>query len=233
MISYVVDQESKKVLYIFEKMTELLGGGSLGLFFDGQRYHGPKIRDQHPCYLILDAINLTMHVLYGLYVLHEEFGIVHADISPSNIMFSEVDDIWKLHDFQTAMLLKDSLKTERKGVSTRGFTCPVAERTGIYDKSSDIYSIGKVLSSVFLARLKRHVDQYGKQLHPDTCQSVYELINIAEDMTKPVPSERPNIKIIMFRLYALFQYNLLEDFNVYGRKMMTPRIESLLFDKSR
>ena len=233
MISCVVDQKKEIVHYVFENMTELLGGGSLGIFFDGQRFHGPKIRDEHPCYLVLDAITLTLHVLYSLYVLHEEFGIVHSDISPGNIMFSELDDVWKLNDFQTAMLLKDSLTTVRKNISTRGYTCPLAEKTGIYDKASDIYSVGEVLSSIFLARLKRDIEHYARQLPEGTLRTVNELINIANSMTKPVPSERPNIKELIFRLYALLKYNLLEDFHVYGIRTMTPRIESLLFDKTR
>jgi hypothetical protein len=55
MISCVVNDNGKNVRYIFEKMTELLGGGSMGMFLDGDRFYGTKIRDQHPAYMLLEV----------------------------------------------------------------------------------------------------------------------------------------------------------------------------------
>jgi len=55
ILSCEINHESKTVIYTFEKMADFLGGGSLALLNDNGKIFGPKIRDQHPCYVILEA----------------------------------------------------------------------------------------------------------------------------------------------------------------------------------
>jgi hypothetical protein len=231
MLSCEITHQSKTVIYTFEMMTEFLGGGSLGLVKENGRFFGPKIRDQHPCFVILEATIFALHVLYGLYVLHEEFGIVHGDISPSNIMFSEIDDIWKLNDFETAMLLENSLKTKRS-IGTSGYICPVSQENGIYDKASDIYSLGKVLWSTFVMKLICEVDVFDDDDLPEgTHEAVDEFMNIVREMIKPTPTDRPCAKQLLLRFYTFMQkYIIPSDFYIYGSKLMIPRIEKYMFD---
>jgi hypothetical protein len=231
MLSCEITHKSKTVIYTFEMMTEFLGGGSLGLVKENGKFFGPKIRDQHPCLVIFEATTFALHVLYGLYVLHEEFGIVHGDISPSNIMFSEIDDIWKLNDFETAMLLENSLKTKRS-IGTSGYICPVSQESGIYDKKSDIYSLGKVLWSTFVMKLICEVDVFDDDDLPEgTHEAVDEFMNIVREMIKPTPNDRLCAKQLLLRFYALMEkYNIPSDFYIYGSKLMIPRIEKFLYD---
>jgi len=228
MISSKVDYESKTVTYTFEKMTEFMGTGNLGLFIEHGNFFGSQIRDKHPDYVILEAATFALHVLYAIYVLHEELGIVHGDISPKNIMFSKIDDIWKLNDYETAMLLEDSLKTKRT-IGTPGCICPEAQETGIFDKSSDIYSLGKVLWSTFVMKLICQVEDF-ENLSKETCDSVDELMNIVRKMIKTAPSDRPSSKTMMAIFYTFMQDNLLTNFNIYGSQLMIPRIEALLYN---
>ena len=228
MLSCEIKHESKTVIYTFEKMAEFLGGGSLGLLKENGNFFGPKIRDQHPCYVILEAATFALHVLYGLEVLHEEFGVVHGDISPRNIMFSEIDDIWKLNDFETAMQLENSLKIKRS-IGTSGYICPLSQETGIYDKSSDIYSLGKVLWSTFIMKLICEIDVLFDDLPEGTREAVDEFMGIVRDMIQATSTERPSAKMLIPRFYSLLKDNLLEDFYIYGSKLLMPRIEKLIF----
>lgn len=233
MLSCEIDHESKIVIYTFEKMMEFLGGGSLGLLKENGNFFGPKIRDQHPCYVILEAATFALHILYGLDVLHEELGVVHGDISPRNIMFSEIDDIWKLNDFETAMKLEDSLKIKRS-IGTSGYICPLSQETGIYDKSSDIYSLGKVLWSTFVMNLICEIDVLfdDEDLTDGTRRAVDEFMNIVRDMIQATSTERPSAKMLLPRFYSLLKDNLLKDFYVHGSKLLIPRIENLIFQNS-
>lgn len=226
MLSCDLNHESKTVTYTFEKMTEFLGGGSLGLLKENRNFFGPKIRDQHPCYVILEAATFALHALYGLEILHEEFGVVHGDISPRNIMFSEIDDIWKLNDFETTMKLEDSLKIKRS-IGTSGYICPLSQETGIYDKSSDIYSLGKVLWSTFVMKLICEIDVLFDDLPEGTREAVDEFMGIVRDMIQAASIERPSAKRLIPRFYSLLKDNLLEDFYIYGSKLLIPRIEKL------
>lgn len=229
MISAKVNHESKTVDYKFETMAEFMGTGNLSLFVENGKFFGPQIRDQHPNFVIVEAATFALHVLYGLYILHEEFGTVHGDISPRNIMFSTTDDVWKLNDFETAMLLDDSLKTKRR-IGTPGYICPEAEETGIYDKSSDIYSFGKVLWSTFVMKLICQVE-YSEELPEETHEAVEELMKIVRQMIKTAPSARPTTKKLLSRFYSFMVDNLVINFNVYGKKLIIPRIEALISDE--
>lgn len=230
MISADVDYKSKTVTYTFEKMSDFIGSGDLGLYIEHGKFFGPQIRDKHPEFVILEAATLALHVLYGLYFLHEELGIIHGDISPRNIMFSCIDDIWKLIDFETALPLEVSLKTKRS-IGTPGYICPEAQESGIYDKSSDIYSLGKVIWTTFVMKLIVQVEN-SEDLPRETHEAVDELMNIVREMIQTSSSDRPSTKKLLTKFYAFMRKNLLAGFNIYGKKLMIPRIEALISDEN-
>ena len=101
-------------------------------------------------------------------------------------MFSEINDIWKLSDFETSMQLKNSLKIKSR-IGTSGYICPLSQETGIYDKSSDIYSLGKVLWSTFVVKLICEIDVLFDDLPEGTREAVDEFMGIVRDMIQATP----------------------------------------------
>ena len=126
VFSIIEDTKNQTVSYAFEKMSPLIGTGSLGGFFGSRHLFGPKIRTNCIDYLMLDASTALLHVLFGLHILHEHFEVIHGEISPSNIMFSSLDDSWKLNDFDCALPVLESLKTKRS-VGTQNCIAPGLE----------------------------------------------------------------------------------------------------------
>ena len=74
-----------------------------------------------------EALRFSIHVLYGLYLLHK---------------YSRLDGIWKLIDFNQFVLIEDSLKVSRTAGTELCWApeCPSGRR--IFSTASDIYSFG-------------------------------------------------------------------------------------------
>jgi serine/threonine protein kinase len=68
----------------------------------GMTGYGPNINSKSADILLFEGVNLALHVLYGLKVLHGRFGIIHGAISAASIMYSSWFDCWKLCDFSSA-----------------------------------------------------------------------------------------------------------------------------------
>lgn len=98
--------------------------------------------------LLLEGLTFAVNVLFQLQILHDKIGFVHSDISPSNIMFSEILGIWKLNDYDQAFPIEKSARTPRTA-GTQDFIAPESARTGIFTVSSDVFSLGSVLLRTF------------------------------------------------------------------------------------
>lgn len=103
---------------------------------------------------LIKSTIFSVHCLYGLYILHESVEIIHSDISPSNILYSPLDEIWKLNDFDQSMEIEKSLITPRTA-GTEGFISPESRESGLFTKASDVYSLGKVIQNVLYMILLR------------------------------------------------------------------------------
>jgi serine/threonine protein kinase len=145
--------------------------------------------------IIFNSLLFGINTLYGLYTLHEVVGIVHSDISPSNIMYSPYYGSWKLNDFDQSMKIDSSLYTQRQA-GTRDFIASESESTGIFTRASDIFSLGKVMidsiSPVINGRIFRLKD-LDEEIEPDPqmCQFGRKIFNLFHLMTLLEPSERP------------------------------------------
>ena len=136
-------------------------------------------------------------------MLHDDFGIVHSDVSPWNIHFSTIEDggIWKLDDFDHSMGVEESLKNSRKA-GTVGFISPESESSGIFTVQSDVYSLGRVIAnSVYPVILTQIPDLESCEidsLEDEEFRSV--LFSTASDferlfksMMRSDPAERPTV----------------------------------------
>lgn len=92
---FAIDNESDPVThqFWFESMVPLIEDGNFSSI----------IRRNSPEKLILEGATFAVHALYELLILHLKLGFVHGDISPSNVMFSKLLNIWKLNDFNRSM----------------------------------------------------------------------------------------------------------------------------------
>ena len=146
--------------------------------------------------IIMRCLSFGIQTLYGLDILHEDVKIVHSDISPSNVMFSAEHDTWKLIDFDQSMKLGRSLYVQRKA-GTRNFIAPESEKTGIYTCSSDIFSLGSVMTDcinpVILGRVFR-IKDLDEEIEPDPqlCLFGSKIFKVIQSMTFHNPIERPS-----------------------------------------
>jgi serine/threonine protein kinase len=96
--------------------------------------------------LIPAAVHFLGDGLQALIELQRS-GVVHADISPANIMYSAKDEVYKMIDFGHAFRMEDAtaLSEIRHFRGTKGFTAPEVEAGQIATYSSDLYAFGKVV----------------------------------------------------------------------------------------
>ncbi len=99
-------------------------------------------------YQISNEIDDELVVRLGIDICHalslcEEKGIVHRDIKPDNIFYSQTGT-FKLGDFGTARRTEFT-RSVYSFAGTRGYLAPEIEKNQKYDNRSDIYSLGIVL----------------------------------------------------------------------------------------
>ena len=124
--------------YKFEKMLPF------------QNYIIDCVREEHSMFPFL---KFALDCLFGLHVLHDFIGVIHRDISPANIMFSVVDEVFKIFDFDLSIRKCDSSNNYTPGIGTKDFIAPESERFGVYNEASDVYSLGMVMFSVLIPLL--------------------------------------------------------------------------------
>jgi RIO-like serine/threonine protein kinase len=88
--------------------------------------------------ILLEAIVYGIHSLFHLSILHEEFMVVHSDISYNNIMYSSDGDMWESIDFNLAMPLEGpkmfkGAKEHFKPIVVEQFTWPDIPNASNYD----------------------------------------------------------------------------------------------------
>ncbi|MBI5480069.1 MAG: protein kinase [Deltaproteobacteria bacterium] len=131
---------------------------------------------------ILDALDYAHHRTNAA---GEQLGIVHRDISPSNVFLSRRGDV-KLGDFGIARVTERTSKTQAGTLKGKyGYMSPEQVIGGDLDGRSDIFSVGIVLAEMLMgrrlfvapgdldvllmvrdARLDR-LDKYGADIEPE------------------------------------------------------------------
>jgi len=129
-------------------VLEYVDGRDLGMLLDTKRPGSGKCID--------DAVGLYImsEVAEGVHFAHElrgvdgnPLGLVHRDISPSNILLSYAGEV-KLSDFGVAKRTNDnSVVTSLKG--ELGYISPEQARGAQADRRSDIFSLGAVAFEIF------------------------------------------------------------------------------------
>ncbi len=118
-----------------------------------------------------DVQRVIVDVLKGLDFMHDEHGIVHADIKPGNILLSSSGTA-KIGDFGTSFDMS-STNTPRKMVGTPWYMAPETLTNNQFSFQSDIWSIGIVTFQLITGRLP--FDDYKNPLNAnivDIWQSV-------------------------------------------------------------
>lgn len=90
-----------------------------------------------------EAIEYSLQILDGLSAIHEN-GIVHRDITPSNIIVS-TDGIVKIIDFGISRVSDKSKSRDTRLLGTYGYASPEQFGFAQTDARSDIYSVGSLL----------------------------------------------------------------------------------------
>ena len=201
---FKVDPEEPGMIELsFERMTHLSENGKFS----------SVVRRNSTEELVLEGATFAVHILFGLLILHEQLKCVHSDISPSNIMFSEIHGIWKLNDFGNSMTIEESSRTFRKS-GTTDFIAPEVIEGGFLIPKSDVFSLGKVLYKYFYFSLM--MSQEIDDLEEDTVESIEEFVDIISKMTSPNISIRISVREALKLFYNFTIKNLLIDFKVYA-----------------
>jgi len=166
IIYNMAEFDDKRIEYEFEKLLPF------------QAYICDRVNEEHS---IIPLFRFALDCLFGLHALHETIGVIHRDISPSNIMFSEVDRVFKILDFDLSVRKSEMPASSNPGIGTRDFIAPESEQFGIYNEASDVYSLGMVMFSEFLPLLDGIVVDEGNST---------QFIRIVGGMIDPDPLRR-------------------------------------------
>ena len=153
------------------------------------------------------SLKFLVDVLFGLEILHSRLGIVHCDLSLTNIMYSSIDDVWKLIDFDFSESLENCNSNLEYRGGTRPFIAPEVEKQGIYSEKSDIYALGRIISIAFVDRLSRNCDENSMEENIS-----FYLFALQASMTDLDPNNRPTVLEILNRVYRLINL-LIPDLN--------------------
>ena len=205
--NFEIREDGRKFAYEFEKMH--------GMFVNGEissRLHCPTAIES-----LFHCLLFGINCLYSLHILHEEIGVVHSDISPSNLMFSIIFNRWKVNDYDHSLPIDESLNRPRTA-GTPGFVAPESEATGIFSKASDIYSLGtlmmKVIDPILLGQIcllesddeDSDAEEYIRQTRTLEPQAM-RFTDVMMSMCRQNPSNRPTAIEALKRVYDIFMSN--------------------------
>lgn len=143
---------------------------------------------------LIPFLKFSFDCLFALHILHERIGVIHCDISPSNIMYSEIDGVFKLFDFNLSIKKEDVALICRPGIGTKDFIAPESAKSGFYNEASDVYSLGMVIFSQFICIID--------YLDVDESLST-EFIRIVAGMISPDPQYRLSVVETISELLSL------------------------------
>ncbi len=95
--------------------------------------------------------NITLCICNGLRELHK-FGIIHRDITPTNIMVDEYGNA-KIIDFGISRFLKTNQTADTQLLGTPGFAPPEQYGFSQTNASSDVYSLGILINYMATGKL--------------------------------------------------------------------------------
>ena len=138
--------EGEKRFFREAKMLFSLSNSHIARIYDAGRLDGkPYIRME---YIKGYSLNVISHILAGLIHAHDH-GVIHRDLRPQNIIYSEDESKFKIIDFGVSAFLDtdNHTKLTKTGEHIAGgiFIDPVLDQNPkLRDPRSDIYSVGAI-----------------------------------------------------------------------------------------
>ncbi len=192
------DSATNTTRFEFERMDAMIDAKNRAAFNPSPKFF-PHDASVYAC--THSAVKFALDTLAGLACLHENLGFLHADISPSNIMYSNLDHCWKLNDFNLSINLCDA-PSINWNAGTPGFKAPEVELEGRQSAASDVFSLGNVFSKVLLRTLP---DAQLRHL-PNIIKSARTTLGtLSEEMTAHDPQLRPTVKLALETILKLFK----------------------------
>ncbi|KAL1916085.1 uncharacterized protein VTP21DRAFT_6089 [Calcarisporiella thermophila] len=148
----------------------LLLNGCYGMILDKVEVYG---RD----FLKLTGEGFMRDLFSALKALHTR-GIIHHDIKPNNIGYSERQKRWVLLDFNFAEEIQD--KQTQSGAGTETFIAPEVERHEPHGFPADIYSAGRTLQALNLLSKLGEIGDRMLSDDPNTRPTASEVLEYLE-----------------------------------------------------
>lgn len=213
-ISEINRTKSGSITYTFEKLLPLFENGRCS----------PLILSDSSIKSLISSIKFTMDCLFDLHLLHSVIGVIHCDISPVNIMYSEFDMMWKLIDFDLSMDKSECKFQTSRIVGTKGYIAPESEASGIYSEASDIFSLGSVIFDMIYQDLyRRFIYEFGDD---DLPSELLKFESIVTDMFDPT-MKRISVEDALKKLLALLKEVLPPENEIFKDKIVK-RVEVLI-----
>jgi serine/threonine protein kinase len=124
----------------------------------------------------IDVLDLSLQMLWTIKIM-EEKGILHCDLKPENIAYSEDGDL-KLIDFGNKKILDDEgeFKPDGNLHQTRYFRCPAVFLGYPMSIESDLWSLGCVLFELFTKEVLFLSNNFGDEDTWDAHVDHFDLI---------------------------------------------------------
>ena len=150
-------------------IMEYLSGGTLESYL------------RHNVVNINDGIIIMTKLLSALKKVHGH-GLLHRDIKPQNVLFSEKREI-KLSDFGLVKILDSALTMSNAVIGTPAYMAPESfEGSQKIDERSEIFSMGVLGYEILTGS------------HPFYCGTITEIVNTIKE-SAPLPPSKLNPKI--------------------------------------
>lgn len=225
-----LNEDGTVVMYDFEKMSKITEIPLSELDF---------VRGGCIEHLLIEAVTFALHSLCGLWILHNLLNCVHGDISPSNVLFSPRDGVWKLNDFNRSLPIEISLQ-ERRVSGTAGFIAPESLATGIFTPQSDVFSLGMTIRTVFSIPILVQTESddedsdsegVGEEATPSSLALYYEFEDLTMKLIRKDSKDRISVEEAIKQLNHFLNSRLLKkhpQFPIYGVATVFPLVKRIV-----
>ncbi|HUA68812.1 MAG TPA: protein kinase, partial [Candidatus Saccharimonadales bacterium] len=160
-------------------------------FMDGWSLATLRVDKLCHCYSAEEIQLWICQVCAALDYAHNEFGILHNDLKPANLLINAKDDL-KITDFGIAQMIR--LESSRRGLAegvsnSIGFLSPQQVMGGAPSKADDIYSLGATVFDLLTGTPPFHKGEIIAQicsLPPPTMTQRLTELGIQTDPVPPV-----------------------------------------------